>query len=106
MSRKSLAPRSGVVARSTSTLPARSIDWRSLILSVGVSAGVLVAITLVPAMSGLRSAEVALTAGDFRFALLQAEQELRSHPNSSQALLIAGFAAQGLRQPDVAIHPH
>ena len=66
------------------------------------STAVLLLISFVHWFYPLHQAEVALTAGDFATALLLADKELRHNPNSSQALLIAGVAAQGIHQPDVA----
>ncbi len=79
-----------------------SIGSRPFVCASLASAAVLLLIYLVPLLYPLHSAEVALTSGDFATALLQADKELRQNPNSSQALLIAGVAAQGIHQPEVA----
>ncbi len=79
-----------------------SIGTRPFVCASLASAAVLLLINLVPWIYPFHLAEVALTSGDFATALMLADKELRQNPNSSQALLIAGVAAQGIHQPEVA----
>lgn len=79
-----------------------SIGTRPFVCASLASAAVLLLINLVPLIYPFHLAEVALTSGDFATALMLADKELRQNPNSSQALLIAGVAAQGIHQPEVA----
>ncbi|MBS0207161.1 MAG: VCBS repeat-containing protein [Planctomycetes bacterium] len=71
--------------------------------SIGAAIGLFLVLLFLASRDPLHSAELALSSGEFREALRLSAAELARDQDSSQALLIAGFAAQGLNQPDVAI---
>jgi tetratricopeptide (TPR) repeat protein len=92
----------GSRSESNATVRNSHQGWRSLLWSIALAIGVIGVFLLMAIQHRLHSAEVALSAGAFRSAWDSAKSELKVDPNSSQALLIAGYAAQGMKQPAMA----
>lgn len=76
--------------------------WATLAWSVGPALVVCGLMWLIGSQHRLRAAELALSSRDFREALRLAEIAMKSEPDSPQAILIAGYACLGLKQPEIA----